>query len=146
MDIFGHLIPNAAILGVGPLMCDNTQSHYGRLRYEFDLHLPSHTITVRSDWFTNGTEDFEEQKKLWREEYASIRDRVAHIINEPASPTRRQHIEEVGKTYEDLKDLLNGLFADLQMPEEHRRTIPVNARIGRVFDELSNLCHLACKR
>lgn len=148
MNIFEHLLPDGAILGVGPLMVEgSTLQHeeivYGTRRYYFALHLAAHTTVVTSDWFRPKLGESEiEKMKRWQAEYRKVRNRVAALINEDPE-ARGLHIDKVGETYECLKDQLHNLFADL-VPAPHNQE-PVNERITNIYRTVQALRDLACK-
>jgi len=96
MNIFNHILPDDAILGIGPLMVEHSTDFasaqmYGTRRLYFDLHLSAHTTKVHSDWFSvkSDSDDFEKYK-AWREHYYVIRKVIAARYNE--DPTEQEFV------------------------------------------------------
>ena len=88
MNIFNHLLPPTAILGIGPLMVEHHPDPaelnlYGTRRYFFDLHLSAHTTQIKSDWFQPAdNKDQQDLMKQWRLEYQVLRLKVAAMMGE----------------------------------------------------------------
>jgi hypothetical protein len=149
MNVFDHLIPDQAILGIGPLMMEHTASEthqqlYGTRRYLFELHLAAHTTSVKSNWFNVLTE--EEHKKAmkqWREDYYQFREKIAHLIGEETDQ-RKCYEEQVETTYKDLFSVLGSLFEDTH-PNDPQLQPSVNLRIERAYQDITQLRDLALK-
>jgi hypothetical protein len=68
MNIFGHIIKDTEIIGIGPLV-DNCS-------FEFELHLRNHTTVIRAN---------DVRKYEWDElysEYQKVRENIADQIDE----------------------------------------------------------------
>lgn len=93
MLIFHHLIKNEAIVGIGPLMHEQSKDPasallHGTCRYFFELHLSGHTTTIYSPWFHPKSEDKDaETMRKWKEEYFHNSKQIANwfagMIAEP---------------------------------------------------------------
>jgi hypothetical protein len=149
MNIFDHLIPDSAILGVGPLMLEFPQSQeqeivYESRRYFFDLHLINHTTTVRSDWFRLRESNAEiEKKKEWKEKYFIIRCRIAALIKEDL-PELMIHEEKVNGLHTNTIEVFDSLLTKLQPVDSNEQsTRVINAEKQRVIDNLLDLKVLA---
>jgi hypothetical protein len=147
MNIFGHLIPDSAILGLGPLMHEDSASQqelilYGKCRYFFDLHLAAHTTPVKSDWFSpRDNKEEQEKMKQWKLQYNQLRSRISKMIS-PVDQSEDAYAQIIESVFKDLKSTLNSLFEDFQLPEEDRKNVRFDMRIARVNDLLSQLRHL----
>lgn len=148
MNIFGHLIPEKYILGIGAIMQerhhDKTYAEaYGATRYYFQLHLPAHTTIIQSDWFEANADSHEkEAAAIWRQQYFDIREKVAVLIGEDTQ-ARKIHLEKVEATYASLKNNLELVIQELEAGPTLNN--PINARIERIFLDLAELRELAAK-
>lgn len=155
MILFHHLLPDDAILGIGPLMWEDHPSEmqavvYATGRYFFELHLVAHTSQIKSEWFYrqghSNTKKSREEMNAWKDEYWRVREILARRMGEStdeALTSRSQHIDKVSEVYELTKEELNDLLADL-IPADHNEQ-PVNPRITKVFECVQSLRDLACK-
>jgi hypothetical protein len=147
MNIFGHLIPDSAILGIGPLMHEDSASQqelilYGKCRYYFELHLAAHTTPVKSDWFSpRDNKEEQEKMKAWKLKYNQLRTGISKMIS-PNGQSEEEYGKNIENVYKDLKSNLDILFEDFQLPEEERKNVRFDVRIARVYDDLSQLRHL----
>ena len=149
MNIFDHIIPDNAILGIGPLFMEESAAEtmnvlYGRRRYFFELHLVAHTTMVRSEWF-HIKEAKEQQQKMkeWREQYFITRQRIATLIGE----TNDQHKERMEKAHElhmDTINLFSSLVTDL-VKQHHVVNIgdSIKRQEQKIYDNLLELKMMA---
>jgi hypothetical protein len=147
MNIFDHIIPDSAILGIGPLMLQYTtdpaqEALYASRRYFFDLHLSAHTTRVESDWF-RVRESVEEQQRMhaWREQYLKARERIAMMIGEPTDESKA-HEAAVNSAYDNSKHILEDFdtmswFSDLNTSAK--------LKFHRLHDNIDELKKLALK-
>lgn len=93
MQIFGHLINSADIIGIGPMMVkwctSGIEVHYGTRQFMFDVHTKERSITIQSDPFrpeASGKPEVKEKvqndMKEWKERYAQARKEIAQLIGE----------------------------------------------------------------
>lgn len=134
MNIFDHLIPDKYILGIG---CLDREFRDGKIRFYFDLHLVSHTATIKSEWFYTGTTD-EDKKAYWKEHYEVVRQQVANLVGEPTDE-RKQFEETINKVYQESIDILEDIEASV--PNGH----PWKLKAQRLSDNISELKTLALK-
>jgi hypothetical protein len=96
MEILGHLINDAEIIGIGPLYAkphpeNNMRLLYNSFRYEFEIHARHRSIQIHSDYFNpdqgNGVNNGKEKTKYekWEEDYRLARSKVAEHIGEMVS-------------------------------------------------------------
>jgi hypothetical protein len=142
MNIFGHLIPDKYILGIGPIIFENPST--GVCRYVFDLHLANHTTKIKSEWFDMvANKDVQLSMVEWKKNYFSIRDRIAKVIGE-VTDQRIVHLGDVDSTYESLNHTLNDLFEDVE-PIHPEMRVSVNLKLERVRENVEHLKDLASK-
>lgn len=151
MNIFEHLIPDSAILGVGPLMLEFTSNQteyqlYGKRRYNFDLHLSAHTAKINSDWFlVNDNPDEKNRMKAWHDKYFSVRERIARLINE-LTDEHHVHLVEVEKLHADTRTTFESLMLDMTMACPVPDISPsIDLRTQRIINNLAELKALATK-
>jgi hypothetical protein len=147
MNIFGHLIPDGAILGIGPLIMASHPTHeeelvYNTRRYFFDLHLVNHTTAVKSDWF-RPRDNAEEMEKMrtWKEEYFKIRDKISEMAGEPTD-SRLQHVKHAEELHFKITKNFTDLLEQMQ-PLQSDAVEGIHARIERVLSEVEDLKKLA---
>lgn len=152
MNVMHHLIKSESIIGIGPLMREAATdqaraSLFKSYRFLFELHLTAHTTTIYSEWLNKlGTADELKQHnknaEKFMDEYNLIRKQIGGNIQDITHTKRRtDHIKNVSVAYEGFKDILHGLFADLQ-PTAHCQ-VPVNDRITKVYESLQHMRDLA---
>lgn len=151
MNIFGHLLPDSAILGIGDLMLEynpNTTDFqlFGRQRYSFNLHLTAHTTAIKSDWFNiNENQEEKDKMKAWNDRYQSTREQVARMIGE-TTDRYELHLEDVEKLYSNTVSTFESLMKDMTpvfpVPDISKS---IELRTQRVFDNLLDLKNLAIK-
>lgn len=148
MNIFDHLIPDSAILGIGPIFLEfRPNDPFNARRYFFDLHLTAHTTRIQSDWFyiSNGGEEVKEQMKSWKSKYFFHREKIASLVGADADEYEK-HRETVAKIHDDIITTLETVFADLQPKEASELlTESINLRKQRVMDLLLDLKVIASK-
>lgn len=92
MNINGHLIKDSEIVGIGPLMVQQStdltiETLYRARRYYFDLHLRAHSVRIETDflYFDGITAEqlnqSEKKRKEFNESYHKSRDFIEnHLI------------------------------------------------------------------
>lgn len=130
MNIFNHLIPDSAIVGIGPLMSETQEvkidfSYHSVMRFYFHLHLAAHTTTISSRWFQEEKEkDYSDEILDWRQEYFRLRNRISEAIGEPTD-SRLRHVQHVESLHEKIEHNLSLMLSHLQPVEDD--PIPINA-------------------
>lgn len=149
MDIFYHLIPEKYIIGIGPLMLENTTdqevlAYRGSKRYRFDLHLVAHTTTIKSDWFhTKEEPQAKDQMKIWHDRYHNIRERLSALLDEP-SLEHEHRLEQVNKVAGEAVDLFESVCKDLVPADDQPAIVQsINLRKQRILNDILDLKALA---
>lgn len=145
MNIFDHILPDVAILGIGPLMLQHTADAsesmlYASRKYYFDLHLSAHSVRIESDWFQiKDNPDEKDKMKRWKENYFSVRDHIAKLIGED-SDMQKFHQEFIGNLYKNSLQIMEELLSILQPANDcYEEAISLKAqRLASNIEDLKN--------
>lgn len=146
MNVFSNLVKDNAIIGIGPLMFEQSANQanyilYGSCRYYFMLHLEAHSIQISSDWFSPNTHP--EHKELilqWRTQYFRHRKEIAQVIGVDLVEEIYTHEQKVKAAFEQVKEDLIQLIADLQPgPHNHEDIMALQSKILEGITELKKL-------
>lgn len=146
MNIFGHLIKETEIIGIGPPHAHVTEFNgpyqnddKKETKFCFRILTRCNQVLIDSPIFLKKDAD---KINAWTTEYIRIQNLVAVQIGELPGDTVRAHIDNVEDAYQKAQVDVNRLLQDLVPADQHAG--PVNPKIETVFQSLQQLRNLAC--